>query len=117
MATSAELKTALDDFAARANGNAAVRKMLKEWSRNIHLDCADTGETYTLVVENGRVTGIVPEAKPPKDIAIMAPTDTLVGMFRGQLNPMAEFSAGRLKFVGSAKDEMRLDAVVDIIWK
>lgn len=117
MAPGDELKAALEDFAARANENTAVRKMLKEWTRNIHLDVADTGETFTLIVENGWVTAVLPVAQPPKDIALMAPADTLIGIFRGRLNPMAEFSAGRLKFVGSAKDEMRLDAVVDVIWK
>lgn len=129
--TPEELTTILEDFRTRAQGNKLVLKMLKEWTRNIHVTATDVaepgadagvgsgleGRTWTIVVDNGQIARIATEAVEPRDIHIQAPLKALAGIFRGELNPAKEFAAGNLKFIGSSKDEMRLDAVIDYLWE
>jgi len=128
--TPEELTAILEDFKARADGNRLVQKMLKEWTRNIHITATDLsarpevageaaagGRTWTIVVDNGRIARVAPEPVEPRDVHIQAPAAALAGIFRGELNPAREFAAGNLKFFGSSKDEMRLDAVIDYIWE
>ncbi len=118
-ATPDEFAAILEDFRARSLGNKIVQKMLKEWTRNILVTATDVpgGRTWTIVVDNGQIARIAPEALEPRHVHIQAPIAALAGIFRGELNPAKEFAAGNLKFIGSSKDEMRLDAVIDYIWE
>ncbi len=115
--TPEELTAILEDFREKANANPIVRKMLKEWTRNIHVTATDLGSVWTIVVDNGTVTRVAPEGLEPRDIHIQAVAGALAGIFRGELNPAKEFARGNLKFTGSAKDEMRLDAIIQYIWE
>lgn len=116
--TADEFLRILEDFRERAHGNKIVLKMLKDWTRNIHLTATDGEQrTWTIVVENGRIDRIVPEALEPRDIHIQAALESLAGIFRGELNPAKEFAKGNLKFTGSNKDEMRLDAIIQYLWE
>lgn len=134
--TPEEFAVILEDFRARSLGNKIVQKMLKEWTRNILVTATDVaagpggtggsgaagdeglgGRTWTIVVDNGQIARIAPEAVEPRHVHIHAPIAALAGIFRGELNPAKEFAAGNLKFIGSGKDEMRLDAVIDYIWE
>ncbi|RJQ08136.1 MAG: hypothetical protein C4551_05775 [Bacillota bacterium] len=117
--TPEELGKILEDFREKAHANKIVLKMLKEWTRNIHLTAPDAagGRTWTIVVDNGLITRVVPEAVEPRDIHIQASLESLAGIFRGQLNPAKEFAKGSLKFTGSSKDEMRLDAIIQYLWE
>ncbi len=113
-----ELLKILEDFRQRAHANKVVLKMLKEWTRNIHLTATDGDQrTWTIVVNDGRIDRIVPEAVEPRDIHIQATLSSLAGIFRGELNPAKEFAKGNLKFTGSNKDEMRLDAIIQYLWE
>ncbi len=111
------LTAVLEDFMKRANENRIVQKMLKEWTRNIHVTATDLDRVWTIVVDNGTVARIEPEAVEPRDVHIQAGAGPLAGIFRGELNPAKEFSKGNLKFTGSAKDEMRIDAIIQYIWE
>lgn len=112
-----ELSAILEDFRARAQENRIVQKMLKEWTRNIQVTATDLGRTWTIVIDNGRIARIAPEAVEPRDVHIQAASDTLAGIFRGQLNPAKEYAQGNVKFTGSAKDEMRIDAIIQYLWE
>lgn len=115
--TPEELTGVLEDFRTRSLGNKIVQKMLKEWTRNILVTATDLDRTWTIVVDNGQIARIATEGIEPRHVIIQAPVTALAGIFRGELNPAKEFAAGNLKFIGSAKDEMRLDAVIDYIWE
>lgn len=115
--TPADLTAILEDFMRRANDNRIVQKMLKEWTRNIQVTATDLGQVWTIVVDNGRVARIAGEAVEPRDVHIQAGAAALAGIFRGEMNPAQEFAKGNLKFTGSAKDEMRIDAVIQYIWE
>lgn len=115
--TADELTAILNDFMGRANENRIVRKMLKDWSRNIQVTATDLDKVWTIVVDDGTVTRIATEPVEPRHVHIQAGADALAGIFRGELNPAEEFSKGNLKFTGSAKDEMRIDAVIQYIWE
>ncbi len=116
--TPEEFTGVLEAFRARAVENKIVLKMLKDWTRNIHLSATDLGgRTWTVVVDGGTVARIVPEAVEPRDVHVQAGLAALAGIFRGELNPAKEFAKGNLKFTGSNKDEMRLDAIIQYLWE
>lgn len=112
----AAIRAVLEAFAARVNGHRAVQKMLKEWTRNIHVAASDLDVTYTLVVVDGQVREIAAGPAGERHVALTAPAEVVAGIFEGRLNPFHEYAAGRLRFSGSPKDEMRLDAVVQLVW-
>ncbi len=107
----------LAGFAEKVNAHKLVQKMMKDWTRNIVLDVTDSGSAWTLAVVDGKVAEVRAGRSEPAHVTLAAPEAVLAGIFEGKLNPAKEFSAGRLKFSGSSKDEMRLDAVVQYVWK
>jgi len=111
-----DLTAILEDFKQRANENRIVRKMLKDWTRNIQVTATDLDRVWTIVVDNGTVVRIADEPVEPRHVHIQSEAEALAGIFRGEKNPAEEFSKGNLKFTGSAKDEMRIDAVIQYIW-
>jgi putative sterol carrier protein len=116
--TPEELTAILEDFRLRAHENKIVLKMLKDWTRNIHVTATDLdARTWTMVIDNGRIVRVALEAVEPRDIHIQALVVALAGIFRGELNPAKEFAKGNLKFIGSNKDEMRLDAIIQYLWE
>ena len=114
---SSYLQRILAGFAEKVNGHKLVQKMMKDWTRNIVLDVTDAAAAWTLAVVDGKVQGVRPGRAEPAHVTLAAPEAVLAGIFEGKLNPAREFAAGRLKFSGSSKDEMRLDAVVQYVWK
>ncbi len=108
------LYLALQEFTVKAQADKTVVKMLKDWDRMIHIEATD-GDSFTISVADRRVT-VLEGLHAERDIALVAPSVTLIGVFTGALNPAREFAAGQLKFVGSNKDEMKLDAIVQLIW-
>lgn len=116
-ADSPALRQVLAGFAQKVNGHKLVQKMMKDWTRNIVLDATDAGVAWTLAVLDGKVQEVRDGRAEPAHVVLAAPEAVLAGIFEGRLNPAKEFSAGRLKFSGSSKDEMRLDAVVQYVWK
>ncbi|HCJ10526.1 MAG TPA: hypothetical protein DHW14_05115 [Clostridiales bacterium] len=114
--TADDLTAILEDFKERANENRIVRKMLKDWTRNIQVTATDLGRVWTIVVDNGTVLRIAAGPVEPRHVHIQSDAEALAGIFRGEKNPVEEFSKGNLKFTGSARDEMRIDAVIQYIW-
>jgi len=108
------LLASLNDFAARVNTNPLVQKMLKDWDRNILISVNDTGKQYTISVK-ARTVSVIP-GDVGADIVISGGEEVLTGIFCGRLNPVREYSRGNVNFRGSAKDEMKVDAVIQMVW-
>ena len=115
-ANHAALRRVLASFCERANAEKTVRKMFRDWKRNIHLQMTDTPDTWTVQVAD-LSAGFREEPVEPRHMLITSTEEILVAIFTGKANPAAEYAAGRVKFNGSAKDEMKLDAIIDLIWR
>lgn len=110
------LRMALGTFCERANGNKIVQKMFREWDKNIHLQVTDLEEVWSVQIADRQV-GFVEQTVEPRHMLITATAQSLTDIFTGKANPAKEYAAGRVKFSGSAKDEMKLDAIIDVIWR
>lgn len=113
-----EVLQSLLGFAARFNENKVVKKMVKGWERQMVVNVTDLGAVFKVVCEGGILRGATEEdgGKGLISIAITASSDVVAGIFSGKLNPAREYARGNLKFNGSAKDEMKVDAIIQMIW-
>lgn len=110
------LRVTLAAFCERANANPIVSKMFRDWNRNIQLQMGDSRPVWTVQVES-RTASFREEPLEPRHMLITSSEEILERIFAGKANPAAEYAAGRVKFNGSAKDEMKLDAIIDVIWR
>lgn len=110
-----DLKQAIDDFAQKINQHPVVPKLLKGWNKAVRITASGSGDCFTMVIANKRVEKVI-EGQTGADILISGPGDVLAGIFRGRLNPAKEYARGNVKFTGSAKDEMKIDAIIQMVW-
>jgi len=115
MATKDELDEALADFAQRCNENQRLRRMQRDWTRNILIRATDNNIQHTMVVVKGYTTIEEGQTRPP-DIIITADSELLCDMWWGDLNPAESYLQGTLKVQATQEDIMRLDAVTAVIW-
>jgi putative sterol carrier protein len=116
MATAAEVRAALDDYVGRCNQNERLRKMLRSWTRVIHMSASDSGDGWTMRVDNGEVVAIDDGLVETPDLVITATSTDFEEMFWGELNPAGEYVNGRFAVQGSQDDVMRLDAMAMVVW-
>lgn len=115
MATAAEIREGLDDYAIRCNANARLRRMLRSWSRTCVFKALDSDVAFTIRIEAGKITGVT-EQEQPSDLTISATSEDLADMFWGDLNPAQKYVTGEIKVIGSADDVLRVDAMAALIW-
>jgi putative sterol carrier protein len=115
MATAAEIREGLADYASRCNANARLRKMLRSWSRTCVFKALDSDLALTIRIEAGEITTIT-EGEQPSDLTISATSEDLADMFWGDLNPAQKYVTGEIKVIGSADDVLRVDAMAALIW-
>jgi putative sterol carrier protein len=115
MATAAEIREGLDDYASRCNANARLRKMLKKWSRTCVFTALDADIAFTITIIEGEITSVV-EGNQPSDLTISATSEDLADMFWGDLNPAQKYVTGEIKVIGTAEDVLRVDAMAALIW-
>ena len=111
-----QLKETLEAFALKLNGHEQIVKSLAGWDRNLHLESPDTGEKYCMIVENQQAR-LSEELVEPRHVLLVGQNTTMIGIFKGELSPQKEYTAGRLRFKGGIKDEMKLDMMVEVLWK
>ena len=111
-----DFKAALEAFAAKANQHQQMAKLMAGWDRNLYIEASETGEKYCMIVENQQIR-ISEELAEPRHVLLVGQFETLVGIFKGERSPAKEYTAGRLRYVGGIKDEMKLDMMVETMWK
>ncbi len=116
MATAEDLFMALEQFVQRFNSNKLVKKMVRDWDRHIFISVTDLELASTVVVQDDAIKELIPGESGKKDVSIIAPADVIVGIFTGKLNPAKEYAKGNVKFIGSPKDEMKVDAIIQYLW-
>jgi hypothetical protein len=108
-----------EDFAERLNGNVRLRSILAGWKPAFHIESRDTGETFQIHIEGGRVQRVVRIAGEPADGGLLLRADEAVlqHVFCGKLSPLAAYTDGLLEAYGPQKDQIKLDVIALVLWR
>jgi SCP-2 sterol transfer family len=114
------LLASLQDFQNRFNNDQRVKKLIKGWNRFLKVDGTDTGELYTLTIQDLAVTKIEPGCPIADDdpdlISLQAAQEALVRIFTGKYNPAHALIDGALAVFSGERDKVKLEAIAMIIW-
>ena len=114
------LLASLQDFQNRFNNDSRVKKLIKGWNRYLKVDGTDTGEIYTLTIQDLAVTSIEAGCTLADDdenvIALQAAQEALVRIFTGKYNPAHALIDGALAVFSGERDKVKLEAIAMIIW-
>ncbi|MFZ0450376.1 MAG: SCP2 sterol-binding domain-containing protein [Desulfatiglandaceae bacterium] len=116
MATADEIMEALEDFKEQCNNNKRLRRMQRDWSKVLHYEAADTGDTFTMTVVEGETTRNEMGKHGTPDVVIETDSETMCDMFWGDANPTQKYLKGEIRVKGSQEDVMRIDAITAVIW-
>jgi len=114
----ADLLRLLEDFSERINAQPRLRTTLATWRPEFFIQARDTLATFQIHFEDSLVQRVVPTDTEPGDNALLlrGDEDTLRGIFSGTLRPLAAYTDGMLEVYGSQKDQIKLDAIVLVVW-
>ncbi|HEX4603012.1 MAG TPA: hypothetical protein VH724_03390 [Candidatus Angelobacter sp.] len=114
------LLASLQDFQNRFNNDQRVKKLIKGWNRYLKVDGTDTGEIYTLTIQDLAATNIEAGCTLADDdenvIALQAAQEVLVRIFTGKYNPAHALIDGALAVFSGERDKVKLEAIAMIIW-
>ncbi|HEX9037257.1 MAG TPA: SCP2 sterol-binding domain-containing protein [Ktedonobacterales bacterium] len=117
MATTEELREALDDYARRAQASDRVRKTLKGWNCLMRLEATDIDAAFTLTIVDGQLTAITHGGGGEAvDLIIQGSSEDLTNIFWGDENPASNYMQGAIKTRGSQEDVMKLDAMAMFLY-
>ncbi|MBW2093927.1 MAG: SCP2 sterol-binding domain-containing protein [Deltaproteobacteria bacterium] len=116
MTTADEIMEALEDFKEQCNNNKRLRRMQRDWSKVLHYEASDTGDSFTMTVVEGEIIKIERGKQGTPDVVIETDSETLCDMFWGDVNPTQKYLKGEIRVKGSQEDVMRIDAITAVIW-
>ena len=111
MATREEVAEAYAGWRQRCNENERLRRMLRGWDRVVHLIATDTGDAFTVVVEQQSLAALADGHVGTPDLVVTATSEDFADMFWGDLNPSEKYMSGEIVLAGPQEDVMRLDAM------
>ncbi|SRR6266404_1255653 len=112
-----QLGRQLDEFRVRFNENVRVKKLIKNWNRSVAIDAVDINESYSLVIEDLRISDIVVgmvQSDPP--IHLQAEQKVFLRMFSGEITPASALMDGSLAVFSTDRDKVKLEAIAMVIW-
>jgi len=102
--------------AEKINTNARLRQMIRDWNRDIAVVAKDMPDTATSIqMREGQMEWQRARCEAPQ-IVLTAPSDVLIGIFRGDRTPTEPYLEGTLTLRGTQEDVLRLDFVSLMIW-
>jgi hypothetical protein len=114
------LLDSLHDFQKTFNENQRVKKLIKGWNRYLKAEATDTGEIYTVTVQELAINAIAPGCSLAEDdedlITLQAAQEALVRIFTGKYNPAHALIDGALAVFSSERDKVKLEAIAMVIW-
>ena len=114
-----DLKECLDDFQQRFNTNERVRKLVKNWDRQVMVEATDTGAVYTMTIEDAELRRI-DEGRADGDdeylVHLQASNETLMEIFSGSYNPSTALLDGMVSVFSNDRDKVKLEACALVIW-
>jgi putative sterol carrier protein len=116
MATQREILDALVDYTNRCNANIKLRRMLQSWSRLVHFRTLDSGDVFSVRIDNGEIVRTDEGATGEPDLVVSATSEDLCDMLWGDLNPIQKYLSGEIVIRGAAADVLRIDAMASLIW-
>jgi hypothetical protein len=101
-------------FVSSYHAHPTLASQQQDWSLHIALCAADTGETVTFRVEQGRVTAVQAGASPSAEATIVATADAAVlcDILYLRKSPNEPYLFGELLVSGPETDFLRLDYIV-----
>jgi putative sterol carrier protein len=111
MATDDELCEAFAEWRARSNDNPRLIKMVKGWDRVVHFTTTDTGQGFTMRVQDQRLSELTVGYVDQPDVIVKGTSEDFCDMFWGDLNPSEKYMSGEITLAGSQQDVMRIDAI------
>ncbi len=111
MASTEELAEAYAEWRTRCNGNPRLTKMVQGWDRVIHFRTTDTGQAYTMRVEDQQLSELARATSDEPDVVVTGSSEDFCDMFWGDLNPSEKYMSGEITLLGSQQDVMRIDAI------
>jgi hypothetical protein len=114
-----DLKACLDDFQQRFNTNGRVKKLVKNWDRQVMVEATDTGAIYTMYVEDAEMRRIEEGRSEGDDeylVHLQASNETLMEIFSGNYNPSTALLDGMLSVFSNERDKVKLEACAMVIW-
>ena len=114
-----DLKECLEDFQQRFNTNGRVRKLVKNWDRQVMVEATDTGAIYTMYVEDAEMRRIAEGRSEGDDeylVHLQATNETLMEIFSGNYNPSTALLDGMLSVFSNERDKVKLEACAMVIW-
>jgi len=106
-----EIVEAYADWRQRSNVNERLKKMVRGWDRVIHFTAADTGDGFTMTVEDQQLSELELGHIGQPDVIVTGNSEDLCDMFWGDLNPSEKYMSGEITLAGSQHDVMRIDAI------
>ena len=112
------LQHQLGNFAERVNHHASLRSTLANWSPEFFIEAQDSGATYQVHIESGRVQDVCATEDEPGDDALLlrGDSDLLERIFSGTLSPLGAYTDGQLQVYGPQKDQIKLDVIALVLW-
>lgn len=114
------LLSSLHDFQKTFNENQRVKKLTKGWNRFLKAEATDTGEIYTVTVQDLAINTIEPGCSMAEDdenlITLQAAEEALVRIFTGKYNPAHALIDGALAVFSNERDKVKLEAIAMVIW-
>ena len=114
-----DLRECLEDFQQRFNTNGRVRKLVKNWDRQVLVEATDTGAVYTMYVEDAEMRRIEEGRSEGDDeylVHLQASNETLMEIFSGNYNPSTALLDGMLSVFSNERDKVKLEACAMVIW-
>jgi hypothetical protein len=114
-----DLRECLEDFQQRFNTNGRVRKLVKNWDRQVMVEATDTGAIYTMYVEDAEMRRIAEGRSEGDDeylVHLQATNETLMEIFSGNYNPSTALLDGMLSVFSNERDKVKLEACAMVIW-
>jgi putative sterol carrier protein len=116
MATRQELREALDDYVARAQANARVRRTMKDWNCLMHIQATDVDAAFTVDIKDGELRPVEDGLRDTPDLIVRGSSEDLANIFWGDENPASNYMQGAIQTQGTQEGIMRLDAMALFIF-
>jgi hypothetical protein len=112
-----ELEGVISRFSSSVNENQGVQRLIKKWSTSILIWASDLNAGVTMEVVNGKVTRVSRTSDPGVGrVRVVGESRVLMGIFTGKENPAKLYMDGVIQVYGPERDQVVLDAVVNVIW-